>query len=164
YTEGDEVRTGQPVVQVVNPAAMRVRARVNQADINDIRVGQPVAVGLDAYPELSFTGSVTQISPIGAQSTLNPKVRTYTVLVVVKGAHPHLIRERTAALEVELERTPHALVIPGDAVVVDAEQSYVVAQRGVDDHGVARDHERRRGRRRRAAPSRSSARRRRPQR
>ena len=54
FIEGDEVRPGQPVVEVVNPAVMRVRARVNQADINELRVGQPVQVGLDAYPDLSF--------------------------------------------------------------------------------------------------------------
>ena len=39
FMEGDEVRPGQPVVEVVNPAVMRVRARVNQADMNDLRVG-----------------------------------------------------------------------------------------------------------------------------
>src|SRR5262249_43968163 len=48
--EGEEVRAGVPVVDIVNPAMMRVRARVNQADINDLVVGQPVKVGLDAYP------------------------------------------------------------------------------------------------------------------
>lgn len=130
YTEGDEVRTGQPVVQVVNPAAMRVRARVNQADMNDLRIGQAVAVGLDAYPDLSFAGTVSQISPIGSQSSLNPKVRTFTVLVLVKGAHPNLMPDLTASLDVELERAPHALVVPRDAVVVDGEQAYVMAQRG----------------------------------
>src|SRR5262249_48828884 len=31
--EGDEVRAGFPFMQVVNPARMHVRARVNQADI-----------------------------------------------------------------------------------------------------------------------------------
>ena len=40
--EGDEVRSGFPVVDVVNPASMRVRARVNQADMIDLRAGQPV--------------------------------------------------------------------------------------------------------------------------
>jgi multidrug efflux pump subunit AcrA (membrane-fusion protein) len=130
YTEGDEVRTGQPVVQVVNPAAMRVRARVNQADMNDLRVGEAVTVGLDAYPDLSFAGTVTQISPIGSQSSLNPKVRTFTVLVLVKGAHPNLMPDLTASLDVELERAPHALVVPRDAVVVDGEQAYVMVQRG----------------------------------
>ena len=31
--EGEEVRSGMPIVDVVNPASMRVRAKVNQADI-----------------------------------------------------------------------------------------------------------------------------------
>ena len=38
--EGEEVRAGVPVVDVVNPKAMRVRARVSQADINDL-AGRP---------------------------------------------------------------------------------------------------------------------------
>ena len=54
--EGDEVRAGVPVVDVVNPSTMRVRARVNQADIDELRVGQRVHVGLDAYPDLTFAG------------------------------------------------------------------------------------------------------------
>ena len=52
--EGEEVRTGMPIVDVVNPTSMRVRARVNQADINELQVGPPVRVGLDAYPDLRF--------------------------------------------------------------------------------------------------------------
>jgi multidrug efflux pump subunit AcrA (membrane-fusion protein) len=130
FAEGDEVRSGQPVVEVVNPAVMRVRARVNQADINDLRVGQSVRVGLDAYPDLSFGGAVTQISPIGQQSTLSPKVRNFVVLVVVNGAHPSLMPDLTASLDVELERTAAALVVPRDAVVLDGEQPYVLVQRG----------------------------------
>ena len=130
YTEGDEVRTGQPVVEVVNPAAMRVRARVNQTDMNDIRVGQPVAVGLDAYPDLSFSGSVTQISPIGSQSTLNPRVRTFVVLVNVNGSHPNLMPDLTASLDVELQRVPRALVVPRDAVTRTDGQDVVQVQRG----------------------------------
>ncbi len=38
--EGEEVRAGQPIIDVVNPKTMRVRARVSQADINDLEVGQ----------------------------------------------------------------------------------------------------------------------------
>jgi len=130
YVEGDEVRTGQPVVQVVNPAAMRVRARVNQADMNDIRVGQPVRVGLDAYPELSFTGEVSQISPIAAQSTLNPKVRTFTVVILVHGSHPNLMPDLTASLDVDLQRVPGALVVPREAVGRDEGQDFVEVRHG----------------------------------
>lgn len=130
FAEGDEVRPGQPVVEVVNPAVMRVRARVNQADINDLKSGQQVRVGLDAYPDLSFTGTVTQISPIGQQSTLSPKVRNFVVLVLVKGAHPSLMPDLTASLDVELERSAGALVVPRDSIVSEGEQTYVQVLRG----------------------------------
>jgi HlyD family secretion protein len=130
FMEGDEVRPGQPVVEVVNPSVMRVRARVNQADMNELRSGQTVQVGLDAYPELSFAGTVDQISPIGQQSTLSPKVRNFIVLVLVKGSHPNLMPDLTASLDVELERIPSALVVPRDAVVLEGEQAYVRVQRG----------------------------------
>jgi Cu(I)/Ag(I) efflux system membrane fusion protein/cobalt-zinc-cadmium efflux system membrane fusion protein len=130
FMEGDEVRPGQAVVEVVNPAVMRVRARVNQADMNDLRVGQKVRVGLDAYPELTFDGAVDQISPIGQQSTLSPKVRNFIVLVLVRGAHPNLMPDLTASLDVELEHTPGVLVVPRDAVVFEGEHAYVRVQRG----------------------------------
>jgi len=130
FMEGDEVRPGQAVVEVVNPAVMRVRARVNQADMNDLRVGQTVRVGLDAYPDLTFSGTVDQVSPIGQQSTLSPKVRNFIVLVLVKGAHPNLMPDLTASLDVELESAHGALVVPRDAVVLDGEQAYVRVQRG----------------------------------
>lgn len=130
FQEGDEVRPGQPVVEVVNPAVMRVRARVNQADMNELRPGHTVRVGLDAYPELTFTGTVDQISPIGQQSQLSPKVRTFIVLVLVKGAHPNLMPDLTASLDVELARIPGALVVPRDAVVFEGEHAYLRVQRG----------------------------------
>ena len=130
FAEGDEVRPGQPVVEVVNPAVMRVRARVNQADINDLRSGETVRIGLDAYPDLSFAGTVAQISPIGQQSTLSPKVRNFVVLVLVKGSNPSLMPDLTASLDVELERTPGTFVVPRDSVVSNGEQTYVMAQRG----------------------------------
>jgi multidrug efflux pump subunit AcrA (membrane-fusion protein) len=130
FMEGDEVRPGQAVIEVVNPAVMRVRARVNQADMNELRQGQPVRVGLDAYPELSFDGTVDQISPIGQQSTLSPKVRNFVVLVLVNGAHPNLMPDLTASLDVELDRVRGALVVPRDAVVVEGEHPYVRVRRG----------------------------------
>jgi HlyD family secretion protein len=130
WLEGDEVRPGQPVVEVVNPAAMRVRARVNQADISGIKVGQHVTVGLDAYPDLSFEGRVQQISPIGTQSGLSPKVRNFVVLVTVNGANPNLMPDLTASLDVELERQPNALVVPRDAIARDGNAAFVRVQRG----------------------------------
>ena len=128
--EGEEIRAGVPVADIVNPNAMRVRARVNQADVNDMRLNQSVRVGLDAYPDLQFGGTVAQISPLGVISTLSPKVRTFIVLINVDGAHPKLMPDLTASLDVELSRQPRVLVIPRDSVRRDGDRSLVSVQRG----------------------------------
>jgi len=128
--EGEEVRAGVPVVDVVNPKSMRVRARVSQSDINDLAVGQTVKVGLDAYPELSFDGRVAQISPLGVVSTLSPKARIFVVLIEVNGSHPNLMPDLTASLDVTLSRVPDALVVPRDSVATSGKRAYVKVQRG----------------------------------
>jgi multidrug efflux pump subunit AcrA (membrane-fusion protein) len=123
--EGEEIRAGVPVVDIVNPELMRVRARVNQADINELRTGQPVRVGLDAYPDLSFGGRISQISPLAVTSTLSPKVRNFIVIVEVQGSHPNLMPDLTASLDVELAREPRALVVPRDAIRQDGDRAVV---------------------------------------
>jgi multidrug efflux pump subunit AcrA (membrane-fusion protein) len=128
--EGEEVRAGVPVVDIVNPKAMRVRARVNQADVNELQVGQVVRIGLDAYPALFFDGRVAQISPLGVTSVLSPKVRTFVVLVDVQGAHPNLMPDLSASLDVTLARTPRAIVVPRDALRPDGDRTFVRVQRG----------------------------------
>jgi HlyD family secretion protein len=128
--EGEEIRAGVPIVDIVNPNAMRVRARANQADINGLKVGQVVRVGLDAYPDLQFAGKVAQISPLGVASNLSNKVRAFVVLIHIEGAHPNLMPDLTASLDVELARTPGALVVPIDSIRRDGERTFVRVQRG----------------------------------
>ena len=123
--EGEEVRAGVPVVDIVNPAKMRVRVRVNQADINELRTGQSIRVGLDAYPELRFGGRISQISPLAVTSTLSPKVRYFVMLAEIDGSHEKLMPDLTASLDVELSRVPGSLVVPRDAVRYDGERATV---------------------------------------
>ena len=128
--EGEEVRAGMPIVDIVNPSAMRVRVKVNQADITGLRTGQVVVIGLDAYPDLTFKGRIMQISPLAVASSLSPKVRTFVALVDVQGTHPNLMPDLTASLDVELERVAGALVIPRDAIRRDGDRAYVRVEEG----------------------------------
>ena len=128
--EGEEVRAGMPIVDVVNPALMRIRAKLNQADVNELRQGQPVTIGLDAYPDLSFKGRITQISPLAVRSTMSPKVRTFVALVEVLGSHPKLMPDLTASLDVELAREAGAIVVPRDSIRYDGEQAFVRVSKG----------------------------------
>jgi len=100
--EGEEVRPGMPILEVVDPSAMRVRARVNQADVTRVTVGQTVRVTLDSYPAHTFEGRLDQLSPIGAPSGLSNRVRTYTAVFSITGSDPHVLPDLAAAVEVDV--------------------------------------------------------------
>lgn len=99
--EGEEVRAGLPIVDVVDPTRMQVRARVNQADIALVRIGQNARISLDAYPDLVFAGRLEQLSPLALLSTLTPKVRSFVAIVSITGSHPNLMPDLSAAIDLE---------------------------------------------------------------
>ena len=123
--EGEEVRPGLPILQVVNPALMQVRSRINQSDLSYLKVAQSVQVILDAYPELQFKGKLEQIAPIGLKSNFSQKMYTFVSLFSIEGSDPKLIPDLSAAVDVELERIPNAIVVPRDAVSSENGQSFV---------------------------------------
>ncbi len=117
--EGEEARPGMPIMQVVDPAAMQVRVKVNQADVHGLQVGQPARISLDAYPDLHFQGRVEQVTPVGTTSMLTTRVRNFVAIVSIQGSHPKLMPDLSAAVDVELERKDSMIVVPRDAVMRD---------------------------------------------
>jgi len=128
--EGDEMRPGQPVLQVVNQASMQVRARVNQADVSVVRSGMPVVVRLDAYPDLQMTGRLAQLAPIGVPGSFSNRVRAFSAVVTIDGSNTRLLPDLTAAIDVELERIKNALVVPWSAVTRTGDKASVRLREG----------------------------------
>jgi HlyD family secretion protein len=114
--EGEEARPGMPIMLVVDPSAMLVRVKVNQADLHLLRAGQPARISLDAYPGLEFQGRVDQVAPVGTTSRLTDRVRNFVAMVSIQGNHPKLMPDLSAAVDVELERLENVVVVPRDAV------------------------------------------------
>ena len=114
--EGEEARPGMPIMLVVDPSAMLVRVKVNQADLHVLKAGQLAKVSLDAYPGLEFPGRVEQVAPVGTTSRLTDRVRNFVAIVSIQGNHPKLMPDLSAAVDVELERKENAIVVPRDAV------------------------------------------------
>ena len=131
WQEGDQVNAGTPILRVVNPGKMEVRARVNQTDIVFLREGQPVKVRLDAYSDLVFTGLLKNYSAIAGTSGLSSKVRYFAAAFSIQGSDPKLLPDLSAAVDVELERVPKSLVLPRDSVFTENGQAYVRARKGL---------------------------------
>lgn len=97
--EGDSVRPGMPIIDLVDTSAMQVRARVNQADAEVVKAGMPATVRLDGFPELSFKGHIEQVTPL-AVNGMSMTVRTFVAVVSIDGSHPQLLPDLTASVEV----------------------------------------------------------------
>ena len=117
--EGEEARPGMPIMQVVDPERMLVRVKVNQTDVHLLQAGQPARISLDAYPELRFEGRVEHVAPVGTTSMLTTRVRNFVATVSIKGSHPKLLPDLSAAVDVELERKDNVIVVPRDSVVLE---------------------------------------------
>ena len=128
--EGDEVRPGVPFMQVMNPNSMQVRARINQADVPWLDVGQTVRIRLDAYPGLMLTGQLQRLAAIGLTSSMSQKVRTFTGIFEIQGADPKLMPDLSAAIDIVLERVGDSIIVPRDSLYIDAGGSYVWVKRG----------------------------------
>jgi len=98
--EGEEVRSGLGILDVIDPSAMRVRAKVNQADVTALRVGEQARITLDSYPTRTFTGRLEQLSQIGAISQMSNRVRSFLAIFSVDGSDPHLMPDLAAAIDI----------------------------------------------------------------
>ena len=129
--EGDQVWTGFPFMQVVDPSTMQVRVRVNQLDIPYLQVGQTARIHLDAYPDLDLPGKLEQLGAIGLSGGLSRAVRAFAALFSIEGSDARLMPDLSASLDLALEREPNALVVPRDAVVTQDGKSWVYVRRAL---------------------------------
>jgi len=98
--EGEEVRPGLPILDIVDASSMQVRAQVNQADVGTVAAGLPAKIRLDAYPELLFDGKIELVAPLGVASSMTPKVHTFIALVSIQGSSPQLMPDLSASVEI----------------------------------------------------------------
>lgn len=98
--EGEEVRPGIPILEVVDPSRMRVRTLVNQADIARLSTGLSARITLDSFPGRHFDGRLERLSPVADTSALSTHVRTFVAIFSVDGADEHLLPDLAVAVDV----------------------------------------------------------------
>jgi len=63
---GAQVYRGQLLCEIADLTALELSAQVDEMDLSAVQVGSVLSYTLDAYPGEAFSGTVTQIRPIGA--------------------------------------------------------------------------------------------------
>ena len=94
-------------------AQMRVNASIDEADIGRVHAGQAVTFKVDAYPNETFTGTVSQVR---LQPVTEQNVVSYVTIIDVPNPELKLKPGMTANVTVEIGRADDVLRVPNAAL------------------------------------------------
>ncbi|WLT30056.1 efflux RND transporter periplasmic adaptor subunit [Geothrix sp. PMB-07] len=104
---------GTVVFTVADLASLIVKVNLNEVDIAKVKVGQPVRVTLDAYPQRAFTGKVRFVAPA---ADLVEKIKVFRVEVALDELTDSFKTGMSANVEILGEKRDKAVSIPLEAL------------------------------------------------
>ncbi len=111
---------------------MRVVADVDEADIGDVKEGERVTFTVDAYPDDTFEGSVTQVRQ---EATTTNNVVTYEVVISAPNAQLKLKPGLTASVTIYTAEKTGVLSVPSKALRFTPTKETVGNKKIVDCNG-----------------------------
>ena len=114
---------GTVLLTVADMSVIEAEIEVDETDIPFVQVGQPAKITIDAIPDKTFTGKVTEIgnSPIQATATAGSTARTATnfkVTVTIDDQIPEVRPGFTCTAEITTANRGNALSVPIQALTV----------------------------------------------
>jgi HlyD family secretion protein len=92
---------------------IRIESQVNEADVGQVQQDNPATFTVDAYPDRTFQGKVTQVR---LSATELQNVITYTVIIEASNDDRKLFPGMTANVQIEVSKKDSVLRVPNDAL------------------------------------------------
>jgi HlyD family secretion protein len=128
---GDQVSAGQPVLYVVDTSSMVLNAAANQVDADRMRVGSRAHIRLDAYPEVTLSGTVAGIGAMAKVSAFRAGyVGEIPVRLRIDGNDSRLLPDLTGSAEILLHVEENVTLAPRPAVFAENGKKFVFVQAG----------------------------------
>ncbi len=110
---GEQISNSGPAVVLVDPAAVRIEATVEESDVIKLAPGQRAMVSLGALGEQNLPSRVIAVSPIG---TRQQKAATYLVSIGIDSPDHTVPLGMSARVSIETERKENVLLVPNSAI------------------------------------------------
>ena len=122
---------GTQIMVVSDLSRMLVRADVDETDVVNMKLGQQAKISVDAMPDTTFAGTVTEIGNTAKRSvTSTVEGQTnFEVKVVFNDVVPQVRPGMTADVEIETATHGKAMGVPIQAVVVRTQRELDRAMR-----------------------------------
>ncbi|NWG15586.1 MAG: efflux RND transporter periplasmic adaptor subunit [Chloroflexi bacterium] len=122
--EGVLIVAGQPVIELVDAAPLRLTVQVDEIDIRQIQTGMPADIELDALPGLAFPATLEQIALLGRNEE---GIISYDVRLLLEAPDPRVRVGMTAEASIIVEDRQDVLVVPNNYIRLDrdTDQAFV---------------------------------------
>lgn len=110
---GQTPASGTFITLMGSSDTMQIVVPVNEADISNIQVGQPVDITLEAYRDKSFKGAVVQVNPTGDTQS---GVTTFGVTVNVTNTDNLMKPGMSANVSIIIAQKQNVLTVPSMAI------------------------------------------------
>jgi multidrug efflux pump subunit AcrA (membrane-fusion protein) len=113
------------VAELPNLKEMKSKTYVNEIDISKVKTGQFVRIGIDAFPDKEYTGTVTEVANIGQQLP-NSNAKVFEVIIEINEFDSILRPAMTTKNEILTAVIEDVNYIPLDCVQSNDSISYVI--------------------------------------
>jgi hypothetical protein len=103
------------VATLPDMSSMISKTYVNEIDVSKVKIGQAVEIMVDAFPEKSYTGTVTSVANIGEQLP-NADAKVFEVNIDVDGSDPILRPSMTTGNKIITKTIADVTYIPLESV------------------------------------------------
>jgi multidrug efflux pump subunit AcrA (membrane-fusion protein) len=111
---------GTQLIRVINMDQVKVVVNVVEEELGKIKKGQEAKIKVDAYPDKTFSGNVTLISPL-----VNQLTRTASVEITLPNPHHLLKPGMFAQAEIALGKKDDLVLIPAHTILQEGERKRV---------------------------------------
>jgi HlyD family secretion protein len=132
FKPGDRAWPGAAIAELPDGSALKIAARVEEAERGQLKLGQSATVRLDALPDRSFDGHVDTISPTASLDFGSgwPVPRNFAVELGLAGSDARLTPGMGATVRIAVARVPDGIVIPTNALFRKAGRTVTYVRRG----------------------------------
>ncbi|MGW8122353.1 efflux RND transporter periplasmic adaptor subunit [Roseivirga echinicomitans] len=129
--EGSQLNGWSPeVAELPDLSSMISTTFINEVDIRKVKIGQPVQIGLDAFPDKRLTGKVTRVARVGQQNP-NSDAKVFEVIVRVNESDRELRPSMTTSNIIVTEKLTDVISIPLECLHVFQDSiNYVIKKNG----------------------------------
>ena len=111
---------GTQLLTIADMSIIEAEVEVDETDIPSVRLGQTAKITIDAMPDRTFSGKVTEIgnSPIQAAQTSQRQATNFKVVVTADGQIPEVRPGFTCTAEITTATRENAVGVPIQATTV----------------------------------------------